>query len=217
MKKMKDRVRYVLTKIADVNDDTEITRIKKSLPKITLTSLCVVGVLIFTGLTGCVPDKSLSGTALSENKTSKTSIEGKVEFPKAFKVKADIKDIAASSTVTLLYPSGFPDPVLRNVAVATGLTDSMGKFHINPSSLFNPKSGEIYLLSAQKRLNGPGNNIQAINTFIRWTGSNWDSITGKSIFINNKTTALAIISSYDVIPAEETIAKIGIENGATVV
>ncbi len=131
-------------------------------------------------------------------KTNKISIPGKIRKPEnsKFKTQAVFSDIVQRATVSLLYPP--EHPTSANVAVATGLTDNNGNFAINPNiNGFKYSVGEVFILEATKRIGTSGNAIMSLRTYIRWNGSLWESMTTPGIFINTKTTALAIIDSYD--------------------
>ena len=130
------------------------------------------------------------------------TIVGKVEFPETkFKIKADIEDIAYNATVSLIYPDD-------NETIATTLTSNNGSFSIDTGN-YTPQTGDILILEALRRIGSSGNNIMSLRTNIKWTGSQWESITIPSIYINSKTTAICIIEANDEnILADDTIGKI---------
>ncbi|MFN8672159.1 MAG: hypothetical protein U0457_08800 [Candidatus Sericytochromatia bacterium] len=122
----------------------------------------------------------------SQNK-SKFSLFGKVDFSKysKFNTKATIEEIKNNSTISLIYPMDHASN--PNKTIATGLSDSKGNFIINPNQTFFPKNNDIYLLEAVKRIE---NNLISIRTYVKWSGTEWTSITGKNINLNSKTSAL---------------------------
>lgn len=145
-------------------------------------------------------------------KLTKTSITGKVEFPNGYKTKASIADIATSATVSLINPN-------TNTSIATGLTDINGGFSINPSNSFNPNTGDTFILEVTKRLGGAGNTGISLRTILKKTDMSWDSITSPSIYINTKTTAIAIMSSLNPtdLPVDKTIGALQVVNGTSTV
>jgi hypothetical protein len=178
---------------------------------------------IFALLTACEPQTNSvtrtnlinTGNALLPvNQETKTSLKGKAEFPETggLSVKANLTDVSLKATVSIIY---MPDhPTLANKTVAAGLTDNSGNFIINPDSSFVPSNNESFILEAEKRMGAGGQEKLALRTYIRWNGSGWDSITNPGIYINSKTTAVAIIASYNTatITVADTINKI--QNGA---
>jgi uncharacterized protein YjbI with pentapeptide repeats len=124
-------------------------------------------------------------------KQSNYQIKGKVEFPKLkenykFTSKAQLADVLEGSSVSIIDYS--------NYVQATGLTDSQGNFTINPSNDFRPSNGDIYVLETTKRIGGVEKSHMTLRTFIKWNGLDWESLTTPGIYINTKTTALALIS-----------------------
>jgi len=154
------------------------------------------------------------------NNINKYSIKGKAEFPsnlqKSFTLKALFTQIAPYATVSLIYPSDHP--TLANVTVATGLTDVNCNFIINPTSSFVPIIGNVYVLEASKRIGDSGNDSMTIRTYIKWNGTGWNSITTPDIYINSKTTALAVIQNNmkTQVSASDTIGKIDVSNGNSI-
>ncbi|MFN8577462.1 MAG: carboxypeptidase-like regulatory domain-containing protein [Candidatus Sericytochromatia bacterium] len=154
-----------------------------------------------------------------------TSISGQVSFNKVnfsenksnnkddkFKAKAYESEVIANTEVSVLYPSNYTNTSLANTSIAVGLTDSIGKFNINFEPTFSPIKDQIYILEARKRIGGEGNNVIALKTFIKWTGTTWTSITGTTIYINKATTALGIMSGYSstILNPSDTIAKLDV-------
>lgn len=176
-------------------------------------------VLLFT-LTSCSVNNLNSinnNNKINSNINLNMTLSGQVIFPKGkFNTKATQDNILSSTTISILYPSNTSS--LINSTVATGLTDSLGKFKINPVSTFKPTTDQIYILEARKRLGGEGNKIICLKTLIKWNGASWTSITGTNIFINTKTTAMAIMSGYNqnALSFNDTINKISVSSSSGV-
>jgi hypothetical protein len=134
-----------------------------------------------------------------------------------FNTKAVMEqDVKGQSTVSLLYPPDFATTELQNVTIATGITGSTGHFSINlKQNDFEPETGQVYVLEAIKRLGSAGIYIVSLRTYIRWTGSKWESMTTPGIDINLVTTGLAIISNLNPerVPSADTIGKIKLSSG----
>jgi hypothetical protein len=145
---------------------------------------------------------------------SRTSIKGIAEFPKknspalpGFSAKATTAEISPGALVSIINPAD-------NTTVATGLTDGSGVFTINPAASFQPAENQVFILEAAKRLGGLGVTLLSIRTYIRWNSNSWSSMTGSTIKINSKTTALAIIASQNPgVPAADFINKIDSSTG----
>jgi hypothetical protein len=179
--------------------------------RIKLSSISLL--TIFALITACEHQNNLApqtNIINTDKRVSKAQIKGTVEFPmsKGLSIKANIGDVSNQSTVSIIYLPNHP--TLANQTVATGLTDNSGNFIINPDASFNPAMNESFILEADKRIGGVGQDKLTIMTFIRWNGSGWESMTSPGILINTKTTALTIIASYNTatITASETINKI---------
>ncbi len=192
---------------------------------------------LITSCTSNIPNKSdLKNESYKYSQIiSKYSITGKAVFPKQsallstvpiakmsrtkenisfnnkISIKATLEEVGNKATISLIYP---PDAGggNANVTIGTGLTDSSGNFTVNPTVTFNPVTNSIYVLEALKRIGAAGNDVITIRTYIKWNGSGWDSMTTPGLFINSKTTALAIIDSYDgSISSSQTIGTIVID------
>ncbi len=155
-------------------------------------------------------------------------IHGIAQFPthnKGLSTKASLEEVGVSATVSILYS---PDhPTQANKTVATGLTDSNGLFRIFPNDSFIPVDGEIFILEGQKRIGGVSNEVITIRTYIKWVEATgiWDSMTfsnnpadGTLVFINSKTTALAILQAFNTstISSASTIRTIDVTSGTSV-
>ncbi|MFN8578522.1 MAG: pentapeptide repeat-containing protein [Candidatus Sericytochromatia bacterium] len=128
-----------------------------------------------------------------------------MSFDTNFNIKATIGQVGDRATVSLIYP--YDDTATPNVTIATGLTDLNGNFNINPN--FNPIENKIYVLQASKRIGSSTKRTISVATYVRYTGSAWESITSPSIKINANTTALTIIDYFDSsISSADTIGKI---------
>lgn len=153
------------------------------------------------------------------------SINGKVEFPISntnyslktdFSTKATLDQVGNGSTVSLIYSSDHT--TLANQTIATGLTDNNGNFNISTGSNFIPNIGDIFVLEAIKRIGTTGNSLLSVRTYIKWTGTKWDSISFPSLKINAKTSAIALIDGLNTnISANDCIGKIDTNNGDSLV
>jgi hypothetical protein len=146
---------------------------------------------------------------VNNEKLNKYSIKGKAEF-NSYKLKATASDVAQNATVSLIYPLNYSVINLRNKTIASGLTNEIGVFMVNPDTGFIPEINKVYILEAARRINGTGTDLIAIRTNVKWTGNNWESITKNTIYINKKTTALSIMADFyssSVLP-ESTINKL---------
>lgn len=147
----------------------------------------------------------------------KSNIKGKVNlndfYSSKFKVKALEQEISSKATVSLLYPSDYSDSSLRNTAIVAGVTDLQGNFNISSGS-FTPVLNQVLVLEASKRIGGVGNPSISLRTLLKWNGSGWDSITKPDIYINKKTTAVAIYSHYkpETLSSLDTIGRITVVN-----
>lgn len=148
--------------------------------------------------------------------TNPKSIKGVVQFPKltpspslgnrgGFNTKADFNDVSKQSSVSIIYP---PDSANANKVLSSTVSDDNGTFDLNLTK--NPENNEILILEASKRIGGVGNNIMSLRTYIKWTGTEWQSITTPNVYINSYTNALAIIAGYnkDKISSNDIIGKI---------
>lgn len=147
---------------------------------------------------------------------NKFMIKGNVEFPSSrFKTKASILDIQPNANVAISYFDISSNEVngARNIhpdkVISSTLTDTSGNFSIE-SINFYPADNGIYLLEASKRLVGVGNPIIGLRTLLKWNGSSWTSITGTSIKLNSKTTALSrlVKDNQSLVNPIESIGKI---------
>ena len=66
------------------------------------------------------------------------------------------------------------------------------------------------ILEATKRSKGVGYSSLSLRTHVRWDGQKWESITRNTIFINQKTTAIALVSSLEsgILSSIQTINRI---------
>ncbi|MFN8576610.1 MAG: carboxypeptidase-like regulatory domain-containing protein [Candidatus Sericytochromatia bacterium] len=151
---------------------------------------------------------------VESKKNLNTKLSGLVEFPNSFSIKANASDIIDKSTVSLIVP---PNKTNANTTIASGITNSLGTFTINPDPNFKPQIDDIYILEASKRLGGEGKPVLTMKTFIKWTSNGWTSISGTNININTRTTAISIMSGYNptILPPSDTIGKITIINGVS--
>ncbi len=146
---------------------------------------------------------------------SNFSLSGKVTFPDSrFKTRATVNALTASTTVSLLYPP--QDENHPNVTVATGLSNASGEYVLLPDASFTPTVNAVFVLEALKRLGGVGERVMTLRTFVRWTGTAWESITTPDLDINVKTTALTLISEYENLSPDSTLATIQTGTGNSV-
>lgn len=133
-----------------------------------------------------------SANYTSTSSFNKYAIQGKADFGSKFNTKATVSEVGNKATISLITPY---DDATPNVTLATGLTDALGGFNINLG--FTPVINKIYLLQASKRIGSATKRVININTYIMWDGNYWQSITGTTININEKTTAVTIIDYHD--------------------
>lgn len=147
---------------------------------------------------------------ISVSKEKSLNLKGKVVFPDGFKTKAE--SVSTLSTVSIIYPAN--DTTNPNKTIATGVTDNNGYFSINPSPTFIPQNNQIFVVEAIRRVeqyntnNPKDSNLQSLRSFIRWNGSNWDSITSNDLVIDTMTTGISILSSYTNTNPNDTINKV---------
>jgi hypothetical protein len=185
---------------------------------------------VFAIISACQPQNNITKPEVinTEKLINRTLIKGRAEFPaltnstlnlsdkatdqlrekREFGTKATLSEVSSRSTVSIIYLPNHP--TLANQTVATGLTDNTGNFSINPGVSFTPALNDAFILEAEKRIGGAGQEKLAIRTYIRWNGTGWDSMTSPGIIINSKTTALAIIAGLNTgtITVTDTINKI---------
>lgn len=178
----------------------------------------VAGLILATSIiTSCGINSNqitANDTVTEKTKTLSSNISGKVIWPESFKLKATLNDVAQYGTVSILYPHNHA--TMANRTVATGLTDSSGNFTINTSSSWKPQNNDIFVLEVVKRNGGSGTGLISLRTFIKWTAGGWQSMTSPGVFINTKTTALAIMADKQMIPPEKTISTIDTSGGSSV-
>ncbi|MBO9542175.1 hypothetical protein J7643_16425 [bacterium] len=82
-----------------------------------------------------------------------------------------------------------------NQTVAIGQTNAAGAFTLDPGTGFAPVVGDTYVLDAYKPIaaGGVGADVARLRTVVAWTGSNWTSISGSNIVLNELTTTVAVI------------------------
>jgi Tol biopolymer transport system component len=147
-----------------------------------------------------------------QNNTN-TALSGKVEFPDQFNLKATVGEVGSNATVSIIYPANHP--TMAGKTVATGLTNNSGDFTITPDAAFTLSPGDIFRLEAIRRVAGTGTSEVTLNTYIRWNGTGWTSITTPVVKINKETTALTIIEMNDnSLNPDDLIGKISSVNMA---
>lgn len=181
------------------------------------TSIILLFSLFISSCQEIIVSNTQKQSVIEQQSIYKSSIKGKVNlndfYSSKFKVKAFEQDISSKATVSLIYPSDYSDSSLRNTAIVAGVTDSQGNFDISSGS-FTPVLNQVLVLEASKRIGGVGNPSISLRTLIKWNGSGWDSITKPDIYINKKTTAVAIYSHYkpETLSSLDTIGRITVVN-----
>lgn len=130
-------------------------------------------------------------------------IAGRVEWPAPdsrarYGVQTSPGQIVNGATISLI------DQTTGNT-LATGLTDSAGRFTINPN--FRPQPDTGYFLEAVKGINAntPGWSAFRLRTVLMLSQGRWTSMTGPTITISSGTTALSLITVLRGVPASTGI------------
>ncbi|MBO9541704.1 IPT/TIG domain-containing protein [bacterium] len=120
-----------------------------------------------------------------------TSIKGSVTFPLGVRAQALPAEMVAHAVISLIDPDS-------NMTVALGKTDGSGNFTLALNA-YPPEVGKAYLLEAFKSYGSDeaGQDAARLRTFLRWTGSAWESITQGGVAINALTTALALMNNLN--------------------
>ncbi len=131
------------------------------------------------------------------------AIRGRVDWPGSaqaagYGVQTTPAQVINGATVSLI------DQTTGNT-IATGLTDSAGRFTIDPAFKAAPDTG--YFLEAVKGINGntPGWSAFRLRTVLMFEQGGWTSMTGPAISISAGTTALSIISVLRGVPTSTGI------------
>ncbi len=123
------------------------------------------------------------------------ALTGRLHWDNNFSTQATPAQVRSQATISLLYPDNHPTKA--NQTIATGLTDAQGNFTINTDADFEAVNNEVYVLEASKRVGGPGAAILSLRTYVRWTGSEWQSISQPDVEISSLTSTLVLIDSSD--------------------
>ena len=163
-------------------------------------------------------DKNISNktSEIKSNINQKNIIKGKVEFPQSFSTKATVAELSSYSTVSILNPPNHA--TAPNKTISTSLTDNTGSFTIYTDTSFAPAVNDVFILDASKRIGSSGKDLITLSTYIKYTGTGWQSISTPDIRINTKTTALTIITDSqptDISPIS-TISTMSTATGDTV-
>lgn len=163
-------------------------------------------------------DKSISSktSEIKSNINQKNIIKGKVEFSRNFSTKATVSELSSYSTVSILNPPNHT--TAPNKTISTSLTDNTGSFTIYTDTSFAPAVNDVFILDASKRIGSSGKDLITLSTYIKYTGTGWQSISTPDIRINTKTTALTIITDSqpnDITPPN-TINTMSTTTGDTV-
>lgn len=132
----------------------------------------------------------------TRTETRPVTLSGKVLRPQVGErsVQASPADVVTGATVTLLGAG--------NQAVATTLTDGQGGFSLTIAN-FNPATDGSYVVEVVKglRANTPGRDAARFRTIVKWTGSDWLSISNGTpdgeILVSSLTTAVALTIALD--------------------
>jgi hypothetical protein len=119
-------------------------------------------------------------------------LTGRVITSASFKVQS-WQDLVQSTAVSLVYPPGHPQ---AHQTLMTGLTDASGQFTLQDPA-FAPDPELVYVLEAARRVQEGPHDALALSTYVRWTGTVWESITGTAIAITPLTTTLTIMSDLN--------------------
>lgn len=171
-------------------------------------------------------DKNISNktSEIKSNLNQKNIIKGKVEFPESqnslykggLNTKATVAELSSYSTVSILNPPNHS--TAPNKTISTSLTDNTGIFTIYTDTSFAPAVNDVFILDASKRIGSSGKDLITLSTYIKYTGTGWQSISTPDIRINTKTTALTIITDSqpaDISPIS-TISTMSTATGDTV-
>ncbi|MEK7431645.1 MAG: pentapeptide repeat-containing protein, partial [Cyanobacteriota bacterium] len=129
-------------------------------------------------------------------------IKGDVSFPTVknltikknkFSTKAISDNFAIKTSISVIYPANHPTKA--NQTISSGITDESNRFSFSPENTFSPNVGDIFILEARKRVSAKNSNILTMRTYIKWNGTEWESLTKGIVNINAKTTALSMIYS----------------------
>lgn len=163
----------------------------------------VLSVVLAVTLCSC---SSLPNTINNKNEIVKKEaintkiLVGKVVFPvkssKQFKTKAIASEVSVTATISIIDSD--------NKTIATGISDSKGVFKIDLNN-FTVSTTEVYVLEAIKRNR---EKVLTIRTYIRWNGSNCESITGNETIINETTTGITIIADLSKLDKKELLSKV---------
>jgi hypothetical protein len=193
--------------IAKFKKDFKSMKTKKQL------KLTVISLLVFALGAACQPRLNSPPTTnklnLTEIEKTNLTLTGKVEFnlPEQLNIKSSTADVGINATVALINTS-------TNVSVSSGVTDSSGDFSLTFYSSFTPSPNQVFVLQASKRTGGSNSPLLSLRTYVQWTGSGWNSITGGQTIINKETTALTIIEKNNSsVNPPDVIGKISVSGG----
>lgn len=144
--------------------------------------------------------------------TGAVLIKGYAQAPSGFTVKATTADVIGNATVTMSRIDGTP--------VAGGLTDSTGAFTLYQSTTpFTPNAGDFFFLDLTKRYTfGWTSNLLSLRTIVKWTGTSWTSVTGPTVVINTKTTAVWSVwrDNTSVLTLDETMGLVTVSGSSSI-
>lgn len=144
-------------------------------------------------------------------------IQGRADFAgMPLRTQATVGEVANAATVSLIDPgSGY-------ATVVTTLTDASGTFLLNKFPLTFKPGPDPYVLEAVKGLSAGGTSNRAgasaarVRTLVKWTGTEWRSISQGSVTVSVTTTALSIIASLRGLAPAATVKLIdGLQMGTS--
>ncbi|RYY00097.1 DUF4331 domain-containing protein [bacterium] len=179
-----------------------------------LSGVLLAVLVACTTPTNNLPSQSVNNDSVAINqdiKVTRYSLTGKVALPSSgFGVKANFADLVSGSAVTLFDSN-------NNAVGASVNTNANGDFIFTPNNSFTPSADQVYVLEATKRagVNSNGSPLLALRSYVKWNGTNYESITTPNIVLNTYTTALTIIASRGDVTPLSTIGKIAISGNGS--
>lgn len=121
-------------------------------------------------------------------------LKGQVYFPAVFQTQTLAESVRSRASVSLLYPYNHPDKAFQTAAA--GSTDTEGKFSLRFPTDFTPISNEWFVLEASRRVEGQASFRQSLRTWVRWTGSRWQSLSSPNMILSAESTALSALINW---------------------
>lgn len=160
----------------------------------------VLSLAVLSGCHASVPS-IVTSPAAATARSAQVILTGRVQFP-GYRVKATAADVAKQAVVSLINASGD--------TVAAGVTDTSGNFTLYQSTVaFTPTDGQDFVLEVMKQAPASaGGSWLSLRTKVLRSSGAWDSITGATIVIDAKTTAIAQIAGENSYPAADVMGVI---------